>query len=212
MLAERFGTLVHSLGMKQLEHPLFYHAPVALRFEIGGDEPVYSGKKAGLLIPNPTYVEKALERATAIYRYLPAPPEILRIDGCLDEKSIKALLSTIRERTGLSEPQEQIIAAKMDDDEDSPAQAQFYWNLNETSFDSQRLLHEIILGDIGGWSGFVSSVYLAGQGAYLYHLYDDRGLDLLGGSSKLLQPLYHQFHDWILAYNLEQIDSQFALQ
>ena len=38
----------------------------------------------------------------------------------------------------------------------------------------------LILGDIGGWNGFVSSVYLAGPGPFLYHLYDDRGLDVLG--------------------------------
>ena len=69
---------------------------------------------------------------------------------------------------------------------------------------------EIILGDIGGWNGFVSSVYLAGPGPFLYHLYDDRGLDVLGGSQKLLLPLYHQFHDWILEYDLEKIDQMFA--
>ena len=42
--------------------------------------------------------------------------------------------------------------------------------------------------------------------SFLYHLYDDRGLDVLGGSQKLLLPLYHQFHDWILEYDLEKID------
>ena len=60
------------------------------------------------------------------------------------------------------------------------------------------------------WNGFVSSVYLAGPGPFLYHLYDDRGLDVLGGSQKLLLPLYHQFHDWILEYDLEKIDQMFA--
>ena len=47
-------------------------------------------------------------------------------------------------------------------------------------------------------------------GPFLYHLYDDRGLDVLGGSQKLLLPLYHQFHDWILEYDLEKIDQMFA--
>ena len=65
-------------------------------------------------------------------------------------------------------------------------------------------------GDIGGWNGFVSSVYLTGPGPFLYHLYDDRGLDILGGSRELLLPLYHQFNDWILEYNLEKIDRLFA--
>ena len=87
---------------------------------------------------------------------------------------------------------------------------QFYWDLSKISFQPELLLREIILGDIGGWNGFVSSVYLAGPGPFLYHLYDDRGLDVLGGSRKLLLPLYHQFHDWILEYNLEKIDQMFA--
>ena len=60
------------------------------------------------------------------------------------------------------------------------------------------------------WNGFVSSVYLTGPGPFLYHLYDDRGLDILGGSRELLLPLYHQFNDWILEYNLEKIDRLFA--
>ena len=34
--------------------------------------------------------------------------------------------------------------------------------------------------------------------------------DVLGGSQKLLLPLYHQFHDWILEYDLEKIDQMFA--
>nr|WP_305148442.1 DUF3885 domain-containing protein [Flavonifractor sp. DFI.6.63] len=41
-------------------------------------------------------------------------------------------------------------------------------------------------------------------------MYDDRGLDVLGGSQRLLLPLYHQFHDWILEYDLEKIDQMFA--
>ena len=41
MLAKRFEHILHDLGMAGLEHPLFYHAPVGIRFEIGGDEPVY---------------------------------------------------------------------------------------------------------------------------------------------------------------------------
>ena len=55
----------------------------------------------------------------------------------------------------------------------------------------------------------MSSVYLTGPGPYLYHLYDDRGLDVLGGSRELLLPLYQQFHDWILEYNREKIDQLF---
>ena len=39
MLAKRFEDILHKLGMAELEQPLFYHAPVGIRFEIGGEEP-----------------------------------------------------------------------------------------------------------------------------------------------------------------------------
>ena len=215
MLAEDFDTILHNLGMAWLEHPLFHHAPVAIRFEIGGDEPVYLectylDENTEKLTPNPAYVQGALERAIMIYRNLPAPPGILRIDGYPEEKPVESLLTAIQQRAALPAPHEQITATMMDEDGDTYAQVQFYWDLSKISFQPERLLQEIILGDIGGWNGFVSSVYLTGPGPFLYHLYDDRGLDILGGSRELLLPLYHQFNDWILEYNLEKIDRLFA--
>ena len=86
MLAEDFDTILHNLGMAWLEHPLFHHAPVAIRFEIGGDEPVYlectySDENTEKLTPNPAYVQGALERAIMIYRNLPAPPVFCGLTG-----------------------------------------------------------------------------------------------------------------------------------
>ena len=171
MLAKRFEHILHDLGMAGLEHPLFYHAPVGIRFKIGGEEPIYLDRRAAKLKTNPSYVQGALDRAAAIYRALPAVPDLLRIDGYPDEEPAESLLTVIRQRVGLPVPDEQV---------------QFYWDLSKIRFQPELLLREIILGDIGGWNGFVSSVYLAGPGPFLYHLYDDRGLDVLGGSQKLL--------------------------
>ena len=36
MLAKRFEHILHDLGMAGLEHPLFYHAPVGIRFRSAG--------------------------------------------------------------------------------------------------------------------------------------------------------------------------------
>ena len=82
MLAKRFEDILHKLGMAELEHPLFYHAPVGIRFEIGGEEPIYLDRSAAKLRTNPAYVQGALDRAAAIYRALPEVPDLLRIDGC----------------------------------------------------------------------------------------------------------------------------------
>jgi len=55
MFAEHFETILHSLGMARLEHPLFYHAPVGIRFEIGGEEPIYLDRSAAKLETNPAH-------------------------------------------------------------------------------------------------------------------------------------------------------------
>lgn len=110
----------------RLDHPLFYYAPVGIRFEIGGCEPVYLGRTAELLIPNPSYVQSALDHAAAIYRNLPAPPDSLRIDGYPDEEPAKSLLAVIRQRAGLPVPNEQLTTTEMDEDGDIHSQVQFY--------------------------------------------------------------------------------------
>ena len=92
MLAGKFQKAITGLGMERLEHPLFYHAPVGIRFEIGGEEPIYLDRSAAKLKTNPAYVQGALDRAAAIYRGLPAVPDLLRIDGYPDEEPAESLL------------------------------------------------------------------------------------------------------------------------
>ena len=100
MLAKRFEHILHDLGMAGLEHPLFYHAPVGIRFKIGGEEPIYLDRRAAKLKTNPAYIQGALDRAAAIYRGLPTVPELLRIDGYPDEEPAESLLTEmcIRDR------------------------------------------------------------------------------------------------------------------
>lgn len=208
MLSDRFQKVITELGMAALEHPLFYHAPVGIRFEIGGEEPVYLDTEP--YRPNPAYINDALKRAGIIYEKLPEPPNLLRIDSCPDEEDEDTLVSTICRRAGLPAPHQQKIKAAALPDQRPFRQLQLYWDLSELEFCPERLLREIILGDIGGWPGFVSSVYLSGPGPILYHLYDDRGLDILGGTRELLLPLYHRFGGWILDYDRERIDRIFS--
>ena len=176
MLVEKFQKAITDLGMERLEHPLFYHAPVGIRFEIGGEEPIYLDRSAAKLRTNPAYVQGALNRAAAIYRALPAVPDLLRIDGYTDEEPAESLLTVIRQRMGLPVPNEQLPAIELDEDGDTHAQVQFYWDLSGITFQPEQLLQEI----------------------------------MLGSSRELLLPLYHQFHGWILEYNLEQIDRVFT--
>jgi len=110
-LADMFSKTLHKIGMNHIKHPVFYNAPVGIRFEIGGDD---------------------------------------------------------------------------------------------------KLLKEIIKADIGGCGALASSVYFLDKTNFvLFHLYDDRGLDLVAADKELLRPIFEHFNNWILDYDKEQINKTF---
>ncbi len=43
----------------------------------------------------------------------------------------------------------------------------------------------------------------------IFHMYDDRGLDIVSADNETLRPIYNKHNDWILDYDREQIDRQF---
>lgn len=43
----------------------------------------------------------------------------------------------------------------------------------------------------------------------IFHMYDDRGLDLVSADKETLRPIYKKHNDWILEYDRECIDNQF---
>jgi hypothetical protein len=45
--------------------------------------------------------------------------------------------------------------------------------------------------------------------ALIFHMYDDRGLDLIAGDRHTLRPLYEQFNTWLLDYDRPRMDLMF---
>jgi hypothetical protein len=43
----------------------------------------------------------------------------------------------------------------------------------------------------------------------IFHMYDDRGLDIVSADKETIRPIYNKHNDWILDYDREQIDRQF---
>lgn len=205
--------------MPVLEHPIFYHCPVGLRLEISeswGDN------------KNSAYFENAYQKAFQIYNDFPAGFDILRIDVPFDaeENRKKQLadkqesLNIIRHTTGLPLPTEEREVSITHDtgkEETVPLmKVQCYWNLNNISFDIKALLMQIILTDFpshgGGNSEFESSVFLFNKSKNLmFHLYDDRGLDLVAKDKSVLYPFYEKYKHWIIDYDRKRIESIFAL-
>ncbi len=43
----------------------------------------------------------------------------------------------------------------------------------------------------------------------IFHMYDDRGLDIISADKETLRPIYLKHNDWLLDYDRKQIDKQF---
>lgn len=200
-----FNKTIYDIGFDSLENPIFYNAPIGIRFEIGGEEDVYIKKgMTRKLHPNPKYVNKAVARASRIFDSLPRKDWILRID-LSDEREIQKILKVLQ----LVASHEKVLNGYEKDGE-KISHYELYWSLNDINWSVERIIREIILADIGGLNCLASAVYLLHPNeSILYHLYDDRGLDVVAKDKRMLYPLYETFNDWILDYDRETIDHIF---
>lgn len=206
-LHEHFENTMTKIGFIRTELPtaVFYSTPIGIRFEIGGKERVYLPDNKGM---NPSYVENALCRAKALFHDLPCCPNLLRIDH-YPEEADRITLQTLAQ-VGLPVPNESIQEKRIDKNT-CFLQEHLYWDLTKGNYQIDKLLLEIIKGDIGGFSFLCSNVYLLNtESAVLYHLYDDRGADIAAFDKHVLLPLYKKYNNWILQHDKVKIDRLFA--
>ena len=209
-LSESFSSMLHAINMKSLKHPVFYNAPIGIRFEIGGNENVYLDNSCTV---NPAYISAAFARAKTIYENLPHSPDILRIDIYLNgQKSMHEIILEVCAEAKLPQPDEQVLVPFKWHEGDEPIpQLQLYWDLKKRQLIPDVLLKKIIEADIGGYFEFASNVYFSDtQDFILFHLYDDRGVDLIGARKELIQPMFERFKSWISDYDRERINAIFS--
>lgn len=206
-LHQSFENTAAKIGLTHTMFPtaVFHSAPIGIRFEIGGSEDVYLPNHRGM---NPIYVDHAFHRAKTLFDNLPCPPDLLRIDSYPGEKD--EITPQILSQIGLPAPDESIQGRRVDED-GCCLQEHLYWDLTKGRCQTDKLLLELIKSDIGGLSCLCSNVYLLStQCSVLYHLYDDRGADIVASDKRLLLPLYRNCNSWILPFNKDRIDQLFA--
>lgn len=207
---ESFKNVIASLGMEELTHPIFYNSPIGIRFNIGdnGNEVYLDENEEGFTV-NPEYLSVCLDRAKQIYCSLRNAPNVLVIDGYLCENdSVESFINTVITTTNLPHPQETKVEKNSEDGEEFN-HIFLCWKLD--GFNPDKLLQEIIMTDLGSGNHFLtSSVYfVCTNDNVIFHLYDDRGADLVTDKKEKIQHIYHKLNDLILDYDREKIDSIF---
>ncbi len=207
---ESFKKVIVSLEMEELTHPIFYNSPIGIRFNIGDNgNDVYIYESQEELSVNPNYVTACLERSLKIYHSLKSEPDLLAIEGFLcQNETVEDFISSVVSATDLPQPNE-IKSELTHDDKDELIHVFLLWNLND--FNPNKLLEEIIKADLGSGNFFLtSSVYLiCTKDNVLFHLYDDRGADLVTDKKEKIQHIYHKLNDLILDYDSEKINNIF---
>lgn len=185
------------VGEDNLYYSIFYKVDNALRFEIG-----YSWAEDE--VPSEKYFGKAYRRAKEIYDYVGFNPDILVINTEVDED-----ITELSRGLNLPICDEKYSYDIYEEIEIIPYIRRL-WKVKKDDLFILSLISEIIRTDFGGYDYLASNVYIADSRNYiLYHLYDDRGLDLIARDKEKLEPYYKKFGKYILEYDKEKIDKIF---
>ena len=214
-LAKHFDGLV-------LRPPLFYLWDYGIRFEISDPELAF-GDKANL--------KQVYKRYTEIFhKVFDANDQILLVANVYSEKESRFLQKRplniyrkyVKNKKRLNQLQHTIIPSVFLDDEDGDDYKdevihQFVLPCQKNEIRYVPLLSAISYEDFCHPSCILKGFPRNGYDVFfvnatkkvVYHLYDDRGCDVIASNKETIRPLYEEHNEWILDYDRQKIDDLF---
>ncbi len=196
-----------------LEPALFYKHTYGLRFEIGPPE-VEALKPDRSL--NPPYFEEARRRAITLFEsvFENETAVILVLQQFSSGRKKIPLthpLLALASEAGMTPIQ---FSKRRDVEARNLQKRKQHWSratvtVRKADADWTKILDLTLYSDFGaGWEG---DCYLLNPRRTLaFHLYDDRGLDVVAVGRDKLEPLYRRHRDWILEYDEPAISRMFG--
>lgn len=198
--------------------PLFYSWDFGIRFEIANPDIREHEDKRNL--------QQIAERSTSIFNQVfQEEDEILLVtdiqceknDSFLQERPVNIYRKYLKNKNALMRLQHLILPSVWDvDDEDYEDMVthRFHLLCQKKDLRYRQLLSAISYEDFAHPTTILKHNNRAGYEIYfvnvtrklIYHLYDDRGCDVIASNKEDLRPLYVACNDWILDYDREQID------
>lgn len=194
-----------------LEAPLFYNAPIGLRFELGVQ---HNG------IDDSSYFRNVLLRSSMIFREVFDTEEQMIViiksfssiehDICINQG--EAVFPKYLRDKGLID---EVITTELERNYEDTGDLSYiiYQHIlicKIESIDYIGILQAIAHHDFAIEPCISDSVFFINPFKHIiYYMYDDRGLDLIAESKEALYPIYQKFNSWILAYDKDRIDKAF---
>lgn len=194
-----------------LESPLFYNAPVGLRFELGVS---YRGGE------NPFYFTNVLLRSSMIFREVFDTDEkmivIIKSFRCIEpytciNQGEDVFQKYIKDKGLIKQVSSIELERHYEDNGDlSGITYQHILLCKMNSIDYIGILKAIAHQDFAIEPYISDAVFFINPYKHIiFYMYDDRGLDLIAESKEALLPIYQKYNSWILAYDKERIDNIF---
>ncbi|MGZ4122168.1 MAG: DUF3885 domain-containing protein [Tumebacillaceae bacterium] len=198
----------------ELRRPLFYLAPIGLRFEIGPAE-----EEAG----SSSYMAEVNRRAQTLFQELHEPDDpiflvvnALRRKGELPSK--RRELTVFRKYVRDARLLKHLTCAELPDfyageeevTEESWQMYRYSLACRVSNLKVSPLLKAIVNQDFPSKREPVVSeeVYVVHANKHIiFHLYDDCGCDIVANRTESLTPIYTKYNHWILDYDRDRIDN-----
>ncbi|WP_453996178.1 DUF3885 domain-containing protein [Bacillus nitroreducens] len=197
----------------ELRPPLFYGWDIGIRFELGVEW------FTDIDDHNSRYVRDCYNRAITLFEALHSPTDDLYIVIDVNDydkgKSLKQQLKNFSPYVKKSllyrlKHQELPYIFPEEDEEGTYKTHRFTLTCKPSDMNYVRLLIAICNQDLGLRPRMLHRTYFVNiNRKTIFHVYDDRGCDVLAASPSTLKDVYTRYNDWILDYDRTKIEKLF---
>ncbi len=200
----------------ELRPPLFYSWNIGIRFELGVEW------KSEYDYPNNPYILGCYKRAITLFEAIHSPTEdifvVMDVNDFDKGKNIRLQLKNFPKYVKKSllfrlENQALPYIFPEDDEEGTYKTQRFTLKCKTSDFKYVPLLKAICNQDLGLKPSIFHRVYFINiNRKTIFHVYDDRGCDLLATSPDAIRDIYKKYSDWILDYDRNKMKDIFKLK
>lgn len=194
-----------------LRPPLFYNWSVGIRFEVGVSMDV------DYTIPHNPYIQGCYRRAITLFEALHQEDDdifvVMDVNNVHGFNHLKRRLKHFHryvDKSLLYSLKHEVLSLYPEEEEDCIETHRFTLSCKAGELHHVNLLKAICNQDFGLTPNQSNRVYFINQRTKtIFHVYDDRGCDLIAVSALDIKDMNETFNDWILDYDREEIDEVF---
>ena len=198
----------------ELRPPLFFSWEIGIRFELGVNNSGVSIHENSLYLPG------VYKRATTLFKFLHAQNDDLYVvvdvndfaDGETFKHKLKIFSPYVKEKSVLYRVKHKTIPYIFpEDNEDGKYKThRFSLKCKTSEFTYIPMLQAICNQDMGRQPKIFHRVYFINiSRKTIFHVYDDRGCDVVATSADAIRDVYHKYDNWLLEYDRVEIDKVF---